>query len=25
LFAAILPLGRPTLDGRVQIDYKGGW
>lgn len=25
LFAAILPLGRPTLDGRVQIDYKGSW
>jgi hypothetical protein len=25
LFAAILPLGRPTLDGRVRIDYKGGW
>ncbi len=25
LLAAILPLGRPTLDGRVQIDYKGGW
>jgi hypothetical protein len=25
LFAALLPLGRPTLDGRVRIDYKGGW
>jgi Type II secretion system (T2SS), protein N len=25
LFAAMLPLGRPTLDGRVRIDYKGGW
>lgn len=25
LFAAMLPLGRPTLDGRVRIDYKGAW
>lgn len=25
LFAALLPLGRPTLDGRIRIDYKGGW
>jgi Type II secretion system (T2SS), protein N len=25
LFAALLPLGRPTLDGQVRIDYKGGW
>ncbi len=25
LFAALLPLGRPTLDGHVRIDYKGGW
>jgi Type II secretion system (T2SS), protein N len=25
LLAALLPLGRPTLDGRVLIDYKTGW
>jgi Type II secretion system (T2SS), protein N len=25
LFAAMLPLGGPTLDGRVRIDYKGAW
>jgi Type II secretion system (T2SS), protein N len=25
LFAALLPFGRPTLDGRVLIDYKTGW
>ena len=25
LLAAMLPLGRPTLDGRVRIDYQGAW
>jgi hypothetical protein len=25
LLAALLPFGRPTLDGKVRIDYKTGW